>query len=137
MKYDSPLFFIIILTILLSLLLLSKGIIDSAYGRYGYEGFVGSTGNAGELIIVKAEWCPHCVSATPEFMKLVNSGTVQCSKGPLKVKMLEDTNAEDKVEIKSLGIMGYPTVLAKMGEKKVTYEGPRMADNIVDWAATL
>jgi len=137
MKLDSPLFFILVLAILLSLLLLSNGVIDTAYGRYGYEGFEDGTGNIGELIIIKAEWCPHCVSATPEFMKLVNSGSVKCSKGPLKVKMLEDTNPEDKVEIKSLGVAGYPTVLAKLDNKTLTYEGPRMANNIVEWAATL
>jgi thiol-disulfide isomerase/thioredoxin len=137
MKYDSPFLFIVILVVLLALLLLSKGVIDAEYGRYGYEEFVGSTDSVGELIIVKAEWCPHCVSATPEFMKLVNSGSVNCSKGPLKVKMLEDTNPEDKVEIKSLGIAGYPTVLAKLGNKATTYEGPRNADNIISWAATL
>lgn len=136
MKYDSPLIFILVLAGLLSILLLSKNTIDSAYGRYGYEGFVGDD-NAGELIIVKAAWCPHCVSATPEFMKLVNLGSVKCSKGPLKVKMLEDTQPEDKVEIKSLGVAGYPTILAKLGDKVTTYEGPRMADNITDWAATL
>lgn len=139
MKLDSPLVFIGFLVVLMTLLLLSKGVIDRAYGRYGYEGFENSTGQAGELIIIKAQWCPHCVSATPEFMKLLQQGTVNCSKGTLKVRMLEDTNPEDKEEIKKLGVMGYPTVLARLGgdTKILTYEGPRMANNIQDWAATL
>lgn len=137
MKLNSSIVFFLVLATLLVGLMWSSGVIDRAYGRYGYEGFVDSTANVGTLYIVKANWCPHCVAAMPEFEKLIKANTVKCSQGPLTVQMLEDTNPDDKVKIKSLGVQGYPSILANIGATMRNYDGARTAQGIQDWAATL
>ncbi len=90
-------------------------------GSCGYEGFE-SKGADYEFVMYGVDWCPHCVSAKPEFealgsTKTIGGATVKCvvvnpEKEPAKVR--------GKVE-------GYPTIhlYDAQGTLVEEYSGPR------------
>lgn len=101
---------------------------------FGLEQFQDSP--KGELIIAKAEWCGHCKRAMPEFNKLLQLGTIpMASGGSLAVRVLDSDG--DKEEVAALNVKGFPTIMAKMGNKTYEYNGDRKADDIKDFVSGL
>ena len=89
------------------------------------------------MIMVKADWCGHCKTATPEFEKaceiLKNDNVIFCY-----VNVTGKTPAE--VETKPLvskffkDFRGFPNITSfKNGKEFVKYNGPRKADSFVQF----
>jgi len=132
------------LLLTLFLLVILKITNDSTNGfGYGYgfslESFQDAAAAAAkgvndELLIIKATWCGHCRNAAPEFQKLVDAKTIATKSGQvLKVRMLDSET--DKAEIKALDIKGFPTIMARVGDKMHEYPGDRTADAVRQYFA--
>jgi thiol-disulfide isomerase/thioredoxin len=77
--------------------------------------------NSSTILIFYAPWCGHCKKSMKEFMK--------ASKSPL----VELVDADNQVLIEKYSVSGFPTILRKSDGK--VYKGPRMADDIVEFAS--
>jgi thiol-disulfide isomerase/thioredoxin len=86
----------------------------------GLEGFVGSSKEA-KFTMFGVDWCPHCVSAKPEFESLGSTQTIGGTAVSMKV-----VNPEQEPEAaKGYQVDGYPTMILETGGKQIKYEGPR------------
>jgi glutaredoxin len=96
----------------------------AVYARsMGLEGFVsgGSSTKEAKFTMFGVDWCPHCVSAKPEFESLGSSMTIGETSVALQV-----VNPEKEPEkAKGYSIDGYPTMVLETGGKKLKYGGPR------------
>lgn len=73
------------------------------------------------LTMYYADWCGHCQTAKPEFLKL---GSTQTIGGKVvNVKMVNPEASPD--EAVGVDIRGFPTIILKKGETSVEYQGPR------------
>lgn len=80
------------------------------------------------IVVVTAEWCPHCQKLKPEVGKV--AGLVG-SVIPVYVADSEKHAAQ----IRKWGIEGFPTIFyADASGRMVPYEGERTAQRIADWA---
>jgi len=71
------------------------------------------------------DWCPHCVSAKPEFEKLGSTMTIGGHTVSLQVVNPET----DPASAKGYDIRGYPRFfLDSAGGGRQEYKGPRTAD---------
>lgn len=92
----------------------------------GLEGFVGSASKTAKCTMFGVEWCPHCVSAGPEFDSLGSSMTI----GDTAV-MLQRVNPEKEPQkAKGYSIDGYPTIILETGGKQIKHSGPRTKDGL-------
>jgi thioredoxin-like negative regulator of GroEL len=71
-----------------------------------------------EIYLFKAEWCPHCVAFKPVWNKLQTA-----LKG--KYTFVTVDADKDKDKIKQWGIEGFPTIIKRVGNNAVEYNGPR------------
>lgn len=99
--------------------------------RMSFEGFAGSGG--AEVVIAKWKDCGHCIKAAPEFEKLKSEiKKVKLRDGSsVTVRMLD--NDDDKEEITSLGIRGFPTILFFKDGQRFEYDGARTSDGIIQF----
>ena len=68
--------------------------------------------------------CPHCERIKPDFQKFVAAGQVQTSGKAVKIRMLEQGEAQD--EVNSLGIQGFPSFyLSTADGNSLEYTGER------------
>jgi thiol-disulfide isomerase/thioredoxin len=96
----------------------------------GFEGFV--DGNDTQLVIATWKQCGHCIKAKPEFDKLQSLELPKLRDGSsVTLRMLDADN--DKSEIASLGIRGYPSILFLKNGERIEYEGARTADGIISF----
>ena len=94
------------------------------------EGFTG--GSSKELVIVKAEWCGHCKKAMPQFNQLVRNSPIKLQDGSeVKVRLLDEAN--DKAEVKMLGVSGFPTIKYMVDGEAQDYNGPRTYDGVLSF----
>lgn len=88
-----------------------------------YEGF--ESGKS--VVVLKAKWCGHCKTAQPEFdkmaagIKLPNGTTV-----PVKILDADD----DKEEVASYKVRGFPTILIMDGDNRTEHQGERTYDSV-------
>lgn len=71
------------------------------------------------------DWCPHCKTAKPEFIKCKKS-----HKG-VQFKLLNGEADEDAV--KAFGVDGYPTFILTKNGKNTHYEGERTSEGFSKW----
>ena len=85
----------------------------------------GSTEN--ELILFKAEWCPHCKTFLTEWDKLQNE------LKDFKFTKVDDAEKEiiDKYNQMDFEIKGYPTLFLGKNGKYLEYMGPMDKETIV------
>jgi thiol-disulfide isomerase/thioredoxin len=103
---------------------------------YGFDDYEGFSTNGKELLIVKAGWCGHCKSAMPEFQKLVKASPVKLKDGSsVTIRMLDDK--ENKSEIKTLPIDGFPSILYRDGGKTMAYSGERTYDGVMGFLQSM
>jgi len=77
------------------------------------------------VIVVYAEWCPHCKYMEDAFVK-----TGLASKNVKFVALEESKHPKLIEEIrKQVDVRGYPTILLNVNKKMVLAEGPRDAKN--------
>jgi thiol-disulfide isomerase/thioredoxin len=93
---------------------------------FGYEGF--SSGKP-TFFMFGVDWCPHCVSAKPEFEKLKETiGD--------RVNVVYVNPEKQKGEAEGFQIDGYPTFyLVKDGQKR-KYSGGRKYGDFLSWLKT-
>jgi thiol-disulfide isomerase/thioredoxin len=92
-----------------------------------YEGFADSSKPT--FYMFGTEWCPHCVSAKPEFMKLTK--TIGDRVNAVFVNPENDTSVAEENGLK---IDGYPTFyLVQDGQKPKKYSGGRKHAEIEAW----
>jgi len=77
----------------------------------------------GKTAIFFASWCGHCRASMNEFKK-----AVQNSDG--LVIMIPESNENRKL-MKNYNVRGFPTIVKSDG---TVYTGPRMAQDIIDFA---
>lgn len=100
-------------------------------GRARHEGFVsGNAANDKELLIVKAKWCGHCKRAMPEFERLVAASPIKLRDGSMvTVRMLDEK--DNKSEIETLSVRGFPTILFREGGNRMEYDGERTYEGVM------
>jgi thiol-disulfide isomerase/thioredoxin len=71
------------------------------------EGFSSAAGNEPDyhFFMYYADWCPHCVSAKPEFKKLKDTQVINGKT--IKMHMINSETQADQVLEK---VTGYPTI---------------------------
>ena len=96
----------------------------AVYARSTGEGFAsgGSSGaKEATFIMFGVDWCPHCVSAKPEFEGLEATQTIGETVVTRKV-----VNPEKEPEAaKGYEVEGYPTIILEKDGQQIKYEGPR------------
>ena len=91
---------------------------------FGYEGF--ADGSKPTFYMFGVDWCPHCVSAKPEFEKL--KATIGDRVNVVFVNPEKDSKAAEGFQID-----GYPTFyLVKDGQKR-KYSGGRKQADFESW----
>jgi hypothetical protein len=86
------------------------------------EGFQDAGDAKYHFVMYGVEWCPHCVSAKPEFAALGSTKTI----GGAKV-VCEIVNPEKEPEKVKQKVDGYPTIHLYDAQGKLVqeYSGPR------------
>ncbi len=96
----------------------------AVYARSTGEGFVSGSGSGSKeakFTMFGVDWCPHCVSAKPEFESLGSTQTIGGTAVSMKV-----VNPEQEPEAaKGYKVDGYPTMILETSGKQIKYEGPR------------
>jgi thioredoxin-like negative regulator of GroEL len=75
------------------------------------------------------EWCPHCVSAGPEFDALGSSMTI----GDTAVTLQRVNPEKEPQKAKGYSIDGYPTIILETGGKQIKHSGPRTKDGFLQF----
>lgn len=88
-----------------------------------YEGF-----DSGKptFFMFGVDWCPHCVSAKPEFEKL--KGTIGD-----RVNIVYVNPEKDPKAVQGYDVQGYPTFYLVKGGQKIKYSGGRNKDEMEAW----
>lgn len=90
---------------------------------------------------IHANWCGHCKDLIPEWAKMKKQ------LGPKKYKFVSIEQSKEGPHLerlnKYLGIVeeekkvkmkeGYPTIFKALNGRVEYYEGPRMAEKLVEW----
>ena len=87
------------------------------------------------IVLFYVEWCPHCVSAKPEFSKLVEAKHGENVNG--KNVSVHGCNCEgSEVESQAArdnNVQGYPTIKAIKNGETVEYSGARTFEALSSW----
>ena len=84
------------------------------------------------IILFYVDWCPHCVSAKPEWSKLVekhNNTTVNGKNVKVQACNCEGSEAEQQTANDN-SIQGYPTIKLLKNNETVEYNGARNVEAI-------
>lgn len=95
-----------------------------------YRRVEGFTDNAYSFDMYYAEWCPHCHTALPEFMKLGSTQTIAGKK--VMCSAIEAEKNPEKVRGK---VEGFPTIQLydPEGNLVATHSGERTKDSFVSF----
>jgi thiol-disulfide isomerase/thioredoxin len=74
-----------------------------------------------QFMMFGVPWCPHCVSAKPEFEKLGSTATI----GGRGVSFVYVNPEEDPTTAAKYPVSGYPTFLLIKDGKQIPYSGGR------------
>jgi thiol-disulfide isomerase/thioredoxin len=94
-----------------------NGILSGETRHMLYESFAGSQP---VFYMFGVSWCPHCVSAKPEFESLKSIPTIS---ERVQIRYV-DAEAE-KAATQGFEIQGYPTFYLVQGSQKIKYSGSR------------
>tara|TARA_B100000787_G_C16178995_1_gene290643 strand:+ start:64 stop:540 length:477 start_codon:yes stop_codon:yes gene_type:complete len=87
------------------------------------------------IILFYADWCPHCVSAKPEWGKLVKK--LNNTKVNNKNVKVQSCNCEEEGVQKEAAadnnISGYPTIKCLKAGGSEEYKGAREFDALANW----
>jgi thiol-disulfide isomerase/thioredoxin len=95
--------------------------------RPSYDGFEGSSKS---IVICKADWCGHCKKAAPEFDKLMAASPLTLKDGTKVVVKVLDAD-QNKDEMKSYNVKGFPSILIQDGSRMVDYPGERTYNGVL------
>lgn len=134
---------VIVVAVVVVLLLIGVyGILkkNRVLNKWGIEGFEGSPLNnltakpnpgPNDVILVffYADWCPHCVSAKPEFAKVVaKMNNTKVNGKNVKVQACNCEGSEvEKAAASDNNIEGFPTIKLLTNTNAIDYNGARDA----------
>ncbi len=79
-----------------------------------------------ELMLFKADWCGHCKNFLPTWEKISkNTG--------LNVSFKIFDSDKNKKEIDEYNISGFPTIMYKVNDKLIEYNGDRDENSIKEF----
>ena len=88
--------------------------------------------NANHVVLVYADWCPHCQNFKPEWRKFRKMAR---NMPKLRTSELDVDDKTNKAMIKSLGVKTYPTVvMITPSGQKIKYNGDRSSVDLLRWA---
>ena len=93
-----------------------QGILPGETRHMLYEGF----SDLPVFYMFGVSWCPHCVSAKPEFEALTSIPTIS-----EKVQIRYVDAEAEKAATQGFEIQGYPTFYLVRGSQKIKYSGSR------------
>jgi thiol-disulfide isomerase/thioredoxin len=91
------------------------------------------------LMLFYVEWCPHCVSAKPEWAKLVeakNGSQVNGKNVTVAACNCEGSEVEQETA-RDNNVQGYPTIKCIKNGETVDYEGARTFDALSSWVESM
>lgn len=95
-----------------------QGILPGETRHMLYERFADSAQPV--FYMFGVSWCPHCISAKPEFEALASIPTIS-----EKVQIRYVDAEAEKAATKGFEITGYPTFYLVNGSQKIKYSGSR------------
>tara|TARA_B100001093_G_C26719230_1_gene967064 strand:- start:383 stop:742 length:360 start_codon:yes stop_codon:yes gene_type:complete len=81
--------------------------------------------NKATMYLFKADWCPHCKKFLPLWKEL--------SKKYNNIDYKTMDSEKNKKQIQQWEISGYPTIILKVDNKAIEYNGPRTLENISEF----
>lgn len=82
-----------------------------------------------ELMLFKADWCGHCKTFLPTWEKISNSSN-------LNVNFKTFDSEKNKKEMEQYSIQGFPTIMYKVGNKLIEYNGSRDENSIKEFISS-
>lgn len=79
-----------------------------------------------DVMLFKAEWCGHCVGFKTHWNKLQKDHKKDYNFITYDVD-------ENKKEMESWGIQGFPTIIVKKGNEAMEYVGPNEYNSVLDF----
>jgi thioredoxin-like negative regulator of GroEL len=86
----------------------------------------GGESKQNELLLFKAEWCGHCKNFLPTWEKISNDTS-------LNINFKTFDSDKNKKEIKDFDIQGFPTIMYKVDDKLIEYNGSRDEKSIKEF----
>jgi thiol-disulfide isomerase/thioredoxin len=86
----------------------------------------GGANDKKDVILFKAEWCGHCVGFKTHWNKLKKDHKKEYNFITYDVD-------ENKKEMESWGIQGFPTIIVKKGDDAMEYVGPNEYNSVLDF----
>lgn len=80
-----------------------------------------------DIMLFKAEWCSHCVAFKPIWEKLKKNTKLNKKYNFITI------DSENKEQTEMYKISGYPTLLLKLDNKIIEFNGTRSHENIIDF----
>lgn len=93
------------------------------YLQKKHEMLGGAESSRNELMLFKAEWCGHCKSFLPTWEKISNDSNLN-----INFKIFD--SEKNKKEINEYNIEGFPTIMYKVNDKLIEYNGSRDVESI-------
>jgi thiol-disulfide isomerase/thioredoxin len=81
--------------------------------------------------MVGVDWCPHCVTAKPEFLRLGPTLTI----GDHVIQTRVVNPEQDPTAAKDLPVEGYPSFFLQKGDQILKYQGPRTTQGFQSFVA--
>jgi thiol-disulfide isomerase/thioredoxin len=91
-----------------------------ANGQRKTEGFADAAGDKYKFVMYGVDWCPHCVSAKPEFAKLGSTKTI--GGKVFEFQLVNPESPEGKIAAEGKDIRGFPTFHLYDAEGKLVKE---------------
>lgn len=91
------------------------------------------------FLLFYVDWCPHCVSAKPEWAKLVEAknGTQVNGKNVTVASCNCEGSDAEKETASDNDVQGYPTIKCIKGGEAEEYKGPRTFEALSQWVSQM
>ena len=86
----------------------------------------GGSNNNREVLLFKAEWCPHCKGFMPVWEKLIKNFSN-------KYDFITYDSEKNKEEISQWQVQGFPTIMVKDGKSAMEYIGPNEYNSVLNF----
>lgn len=86
----------------------------------------GGSNDKKDILLFKAEWCPHCKNFMTHWKKLE-------SDHGNKYNFITYDSDKNSEEIKDWSIQGYPTIMVKKGNDVMEYVGPNEYNAVLNF----
>lgn len=99
-----------------------------------------SGGDVAQIMLFYTDWCPHCISAKPEWKRFKEQYEGQTVNGYklyfVEVNCTKETSENEKLMAK-YGVDGYPTIKYVQGNKVISFDAKPTYDNLVQFVQSV